>query len=101
MISPRSLVLASLLFFLPTTQALDLTTLSNWLQRPILTPDIPLAEIQTCEIEGDALVLDAGKGELILFVDWLPLSLLSGGRRTKNWLRAITRAKAELAETPA
>lgn len=55
---------------------------------------IPLAEIQTCEIEGDALILDAGKGEVILFVDWLPLSLLSGGRRTKNWHRAITRAMA-------
>jgi hypothetical protein len=61
---------------------------------------IPLADIETCEIEGDALILDAGKGEVILFVDWLPLSLLSGGRRTKNWHRAITRAMEE-AKTPA
>jgi hypothetical protein len=61
---------------------------------------IPLADIKSCELEGDAIILDAGKGEVILFVEWLPLSLLTGGKRSKNWVRTINRAREE-AKTPA
>ena len=35
-----------------------------------------------------------------LFVEWLPFSLLSGGKRSKNWVRSINRA-IEDAKTPA
>ena len=50
---------------------------------------ISLDEIKSCEREGDALLLKFADTQAYLFVDWLPLSFLSGGRRTKEWLRAI------------
>lgn len=53
---------------------------------------IPLDEIKSCEREGDAILLKFADTQAYLFVDWLPLSFLSGGRRTKEWLRAINRA---------
>jgi len=61
---------------------------------------IPLADIRSCDLEGDGIVIDAGKGEVILFVEWFPLALLSGGKRAKNWVRTINRAMEE-AKTPA
>jgi len=53
---------------------------------------VPLADIQRCEREGDAIVFDAGHGEVFLFVDWLPLSILTGYRNTKEWLRYLNEA---------
>lgn len=53
-----------------------------------------LDDVRRCETQGDAIVLDAGDGELFLFVDWLPLSLLNGNRRAREWLRAIEDAMA-------
>ena len=53
---------------------------------------VPLEDIRRCEREGDAIVLDAGHGDLFLFVDWLPLSIISGFRNTKQWLRYLTEA---------
>ena len=53
---------------------------------------VDLKDIRRCEREGYAIVFDAGKGEVFLFVDWLPLSIISGYRNTKQWLRYLTEA---------
>lgn len=53
---------------------------------------IRLVDIKRVERQGDAIVLDAGRGEMFLFVDWLPLSVISGYRRTREWLRALDEA---------
>jgi len=51
---------------------------------------VELHDIRRCQREGDAIVFDAGQGEVFLFVDWLPLSIISGYRNTKQWLRYLT-----------
>lgn len=65
---------------------------------------VSLKDIQSCEREGDAIVFDAGHGDVFLFVDWLPLSIISGYRNTKQWLRYLTEAiegaRAKKAEEP-
>jgi hypothetical protein len=53
---------------------------------------VALKDIRNCEREGDAIVFDAGQGDVFLFVDWLPLSIISGYRNTKQWLRYLTEA---------
>jgi hypothetical protein len=53
---------------------------------------VDLRDISRCEREGDAIVFEAGHGEVFLFVDWLPLSIISGYRNTKQWLRYLTEA---------
>jgi hypothetical protein len=53
---------------------------------------VPLKDFRRCEREGDAIVFDAGHGDVFLFVDWLPLSIISGYRNTKQWLRDLTEA---------
>jgi len=58
---------------------------------------VELSDIRHCENQGDAIVFDAGAGEVFLFVDWLPLSLINGNRRAKEWLRAIEDALATVA----
>lgn len=60
-----------------------------------------LGDIRRCEREGDAIVFDAGHGEVFLFVDWLPLSILTGYRNTKEWLGYLTEAIAEARATTA
>jgi hypothetical protein len=61
---------------------------------------VSLKDIARCEREGDAIVFDAGHGEVFLFVDWLPLSIINGYRNTKQWLRYLTEA-IERAQAPA
>lgn len=62
---------------------------------------VSLGDIRRCEREGDAIVFDAGHGEVFLFVDWLPLSILTGYRNTKEWLRYLTEAIEEARTTTA
>jgi hypothetical protein len=62
---------------------------------------VPLSEMRHCEREGDAIVFDAGHGEVFLFVDWLPLSIITGYRNTKEWLRYLTEAIAAAQGAPA
>lgn len=59
---------------------------------------VDLKDMRRCEREGDAIVFDAGHGEVFLFVDWLPLSIISGYRNTKQWLRYLTEAIAEVTQ---
>ncbi|HVP05230.1 MAG TPA: hypothetical protein VMT90_06100 [Dehalococcoidia bacterium] len=63
--------------------------------------EIDLASIRRCEREGDAIVIDAGHGEVFFFVDWLPLSIITGYRNTKEWLRYLTEAIAAVQKTEA
>ncbi len=51
-----------------------------------------LEKIKSCEADGDAIKLETEKGEVVIFPQWWALSLLTGNRRTKEWLREITRA---------
>jgi hypothetical protein len=61
---------------------------------------LPLASIRSCKAEGDTIILDTtDKGEVFIFPQWWMLSVISGNRRTKEWLREIRRAMK--AETPA
>jgi hypothetical protein len=53
---------------------------------------LPLSQIRSCEADGDAIKLDTEKGEVFIFPQWWALSLLTGNRRTKEWLRELTRA---------
>jgi hypothetical protein len=53
---------------------------------------LPLAQISACESRGDAIVLDTEAGEVFIFPQWWVLSVLTGNRRTKEWLRELTRA---------
>ena len=53
---------------------------------------LPLAQIRACRASGDAIVLDTNDGEVLLFPQWWMLSVLTGNKRTKEWLSAITRA---------
>jgi hypothetical protein len=53
---------------------------------------IELKDITSCEAQGDVIVLEAAGEEVYLLVDWLPLSILSGNRRAKEWLRDIRSA---------
>ena len=53
---------------------------------------VPLEDVKSCKLEGDVIVVDTGEDKLFLFLEWLPLSILSGGRRSKNWVRGINRA---------
>lgn len=62
---------------------------------------VSLGDIRRCDREGDAIVFDAGDGEVFLFVDWLPLSIISGYRNTKQWLRYLTEAIEEARSTTA
>lgn len=63
--------------------------------------EIDLASVGRCEREGDAVVIDAGHGELFFFVDWLPLSIITGYRNTKEWLRHLAEAIAAAQTTEA
>lgn len=56
---------------------------------------VDLKDIRRCEREGDAIVFDAGHGEVFLFVDWLPLSIITGFRNTRQWLSYLTEAIAD------
>jgi hypothetical protein len=53
---------------------------------------LPLVQISACESRGDAIVLDTPAGEVFIFPQWWALSVLTGNRRTKEWLRELTRA---------
>lgn len=53
---------------------------------------VPLAQIKRCDSSGDAIVLDTSDGELFIFPQWWALSVITGNRRTKEWLREINRA---------
>ena len=54
--------------------------------------ELPLAEVRACESRGDAIVLNTGTGEVFIFPQWWALSVLTGNRRTKEWLHELTRA---------
>ena len=53
---------------------------------------LPLAQVRACRSSGDAIVLDTDDGEVLIFPQWFMLSMLTGNRRTKEWLREISRA---------
>jgi hypothetical protein len=53
---------------------------------------LPLTQIRACRANGDAIVLDTDDGEVLIFPQWFMLSILTGNRRTKEWLREISRA---------
>jgi len=53
---------------------------------------LPLAQIRSCDMDGDAIKLDTEAGEVFIFPQWWALSVLTGNRRTKEWLRELTRA---------
>lgn len=55
---------------------------------------LPLGQIRACRVSGDAIVLDTDDGEVLIFPQWWILSVLTGGSRTKEWLREINRAIA-------
>jgi hypothetical protein len=51
---------------------------------------LPLAQISACKSRGDAIVLNTDAGEVFIFPQWWALSVLTGNRRTKEWLRELT-----------
>jgi hypothetical protein len=53
---------------------------------------LPLTQIKTCQMRGDAIALETTDGEVLIFPQWWVLSILSGNRSTKEWQREITRA---------
>lgn len=53
---------------------------------------LPLTQVRACRSSGDAIVLDTDDGEVLIFPQWFMLSMLTGNRRTKEWLREINRA---------
>lgn len=53
---------------------------------------LPLSEIKRAESRGDAIALDTPGGEVLIFPQWWVLSILTGNRNTKEWLREINRA---------
>ena len=57
---------------------------------------IPLAQVRACESRGDAIVLDTEAGEVFIFPQWWALSVLTGNRRTNEWVRELTRAISEV-----
>ena len=63
--------------------------------------EIDLGKVRRCERAGDAIVIDTGHGEVFFFVDWLPLSIITGYRNTKEWLRYITETMATVQKTEA
>jgi len=58
---------------------------------------LPLAQVHGCRGSGDAIVLDTDEGEVLIFPQWFMLSMLTGNRRTKEWLREINRALGQQA----
>ena len=56
---------------------------------------IDLGKIRSCTSRGDAVVLDVDGEEVVLFVQWWLLSVLTDARRTKEWLREINRAMTD------
>ncbi len=56
---------------------------------------LPLTQIRSAEADGDAIKLDTESGEVFIFPQWWALSVLTGNRRTKEWLRELTRAISE------
>lgn len=61
---------------------------------------IDLKDVRSCETQGDVIVIDAAGEEVYLLVDWLPLSIISGNRRAKDWLRDLTAAIGRAKEAP-
>jgi hypothetical protein len=57
---------------------------------------IPLAQVRAFESRGDAIVLDTEAGEVFIFPQWWALSVLTGNRRTNEWVRELTRAISEV-----
>lgn len=53
---------------------------------------LSLTQVHACRSSGDAIVLDTDDGEVLIFPQWFMLSMLTGNRRTKEWLREISRA---------
>lgn len=53
---------------------------------------LPLTQVHAVRSSGDAIVLDTDDGEVLVFPQWFMLSVLTGNRRTKEWLREIKRA---------
>ena len=53
---------------------------------------LALTQVKGCEERGDAIALDTTDGEVLLFPQWWMLSILTGNRRTKEWMREISRA---------
>jgi len=63
---------------------------------------MPVNAIHSAEARGDAIVLQTDSGEVFLFVQLLPLSMLTGNRRTREWLRELKRViQAAKREAPA
>jgi hypothetical protein len=62
---------------------------------------IPLSEISGCDRDGDAVVLNTKRGQVYLFVDYLPFAILTRGRRTREWIKAINRALPHSVEATA
>lgn len=61
---------------------------------------LPLANVRACRASGDAIVLDTSGGEVLLFPQWWMLSILTGNKRTKEWLREISQAIKQPATVP-
>ena len=61
---------------------------------------LPLSQVQGCRSRGDAIVLDTNDGEVLIFPQWFMLSMLTGNRRTKEWLREINGAIKQATSVP-
>ncbi len=48
-----------------------------------------LEKIRSADMDGDAIKLGTESGEVFIFPQWWALSLLTGNRRTKEWLREL------------
>ncbi|MEO8458671.1 MAG: hypothetical protein ABI559_12780 [Chloroflexota bacterium] len=62
---------------------------------------LPLNQVDSISPRGDAIALSTAKGDVVIFPQFWMLSVITGGRRTKEWIselqRAVRTAKGEAA----